>query len=241
MRLFMATLALGAVATFSLITSRADDRNAQPGQKAQPAGQPGQPGQANNAPQFQVEQFIKDHDTNKDGKLSKDELPQQMQAGFADIDTNKDGFITADELRRHADGLAHRRPEVVEVLYWVIDVPEQHALSAQELQGAYDALRKIDKNGDGKISEQELQQCRAERMKERADHMFEMMDRNKDGKISKDEARGLWARDFDKLDANKDGSLDRTEVEKALTPAAPTAANGTGRPGAPDNGGKPNK
>jgi Ca2+-binding EF-hand superfamily protein len=235
MRLFMATLALGAVATLSLVTGRADDKNNQTGQGAQRAGQ------ANHAPRFDADQFIKDHDTNKDGKLSKEELPQQMQAGFSDIDKNKDGFVTADELRHHADGLAHRRPEVVEVLYWVIDVPEQHAVSAQEVQTAYDALRKIDKNNDGKISDQELQQARAERMKERADHIFTMMDKNKDGKISKDEARGLWGQDFDKLDANKDGSLDRTEVEKALTPTAPEHTGTTpGQPSA-SNGGKPNK
>jgi Ca2+-binding EF-hand superfamily protein len=234
----MATLALGAVAAFSLVAARADDKNNQTGQGAQRAGQPGQ---ANHAPRFDADQFIKDHDANKDGKLSKEELPQQMQAGFSDIDSNKDGFVTPDELRQHADGLAHRRPDVVEVLYWVIDVPEQHALSAQEVQSAYDALRKIDKNNDGKISEQELQQCRAERMKERADHIFTMMDRNKDGKISKDEVRGLWAQDFDKLDANKDGSLDRTEVEKALTPTAPDhTSTKPGQPGASD-GGKPNK
>jgi Ca2+-binding EF-hand superfamily protein len=235
----MATLALGIVATASPVAARADDKNAPPGQKA---AQPGQPGQANHGPRFYADHFIKDHDTNKDGKLSKEELPQQMQAGFAELDANKDGFVTKDELEKHAARLAHQRPEAVEVIYWVIDVPEQQPLNSQEIQRAYDALRKIDKNNDGKISDDELKQARADRLKVRADSIFKMMDKNNDGKISKDEARGLWSQDFDKLDANKDGSLDRSEVEKVLTPANHGGHTGTGAPGAANNkAGQPNK
>ncbi len=37
-------------------------------------------------------------DKNKDGKLSKDEVPDQMLANFTRVDTNKDGSIDAAEL-----------------------------------------------------------------------------------------------------------------------------------------------
>lgn len=39
-------------------------------------------------------------DKNSDGKLSKEELPEAMRAGFPRMDTNKDGFITAEELSK---------------------------------------------------------------------------------------------------------------------------------------------
>ena len=41
-------------------------------------------------------------DANKDGKVSKDELPARMQSLFDDGDTNKDGFLDMEELKRLA-------------------------------------------------------------------------------------------------------------------------------------------
>ena len=38
-------------------------------------------------------------DTNKDGKLSKDEIPERMQGIFARADADKDGVLSGDELR----------------------------------------------------------------------------------------------------------------------------------------------
>lgn len=50
---------------------------------------------------------IFDHaDANKDGKLSKDELPDRMRANFERVDTDKDGFISREE---HLAVLARRQ------------------------------------------------------------------------------------------------------------------------------------
>ncbi len=38
-------------------------------------------------------------DANKDGKLTKDELPEGLRPRFEAIDTNKDGAITPEEER----------------------------------------------------------------------------------------------------------------------------------------------
>ena len=43
-------------------------------------------------------------DRNKDGKLSKQEVPQQMSRMFDRMDRNKDGFVTQDELRPQMGG-----------------------------------------------------------------------------------------------------------------------------------------
>jgi Ca2+-binding EF-hand superfamily protein len=111
--------------------------------------------------------------------------------------------------------MAKMRPELIEVVFYTVDFPEEPATS-QELQTAYDELRKIDKNNDGKLDDGEVKQYREQRRKERVDGIFSALDKNGDGKISKDEVRGLWADNFADLDKNKDGFLDRQEVEAAL-------------------------
>src|SRR5439155_20703498 len=45
-------------------------------------------------------------DKNKDGKITKDELPERMQDLIAKGDTNKDGALDRDELRQLAADLA---------------------------------------------------------------------------------------------------------------------------------------
>jgi Ca2+-binding EF-hand superfamily protein len=52
-------------------------------------------------PLFDLDAFIKEHDTNKDGYLSKDELPEVFRHNFDKLDTNKDGKISREEARGH--------------------------------------------------------------------------------------------------------------------------------------------
>jgi len=230
------TKALGFAALFCTAVGLAGAQ--QPATGARP-GNPGVDKNAGgkNAPRFDAARFVKDHDKNGDGKLSKDELPQQAQQEFTQIDTNKDGALTAEELQQHADRMARQRPQLVEILWYAVDIPEEPA-TTHELQTAYDQLRKLDKNGDGKIDENEVKQFREERKKQRMEHIFQALDKNKDGKISKDEARGLWADNFDQLDKNKDGVLDQQEVDAAFSQQA---AGQPGQPGRPGQPGQPQK
>ncbi len=57
---------------------------------------PGQPPTA--------EEWIKQHDKNADGKVSKEELPERMQPMFERLDADKDGFITKDEFEKAMEG-----------------------------------------------------------------------------------------------------------------------------------------
>ena len=47
-----------------------------------------------------TEELIKMMDSNKDGKLSKDEAKGPLEKDFAKIDTNKDGFLSQAELEK---------------------------------------------------------------------------------------------------------------------------------------------
>lgn len=64
-----------------------------------------------------VEERFKELDTNKDGKLSKEEfmkdVPEARKAArekrFEEMDTNKDGFVTLDEMKAAFEKMKERR------------------------------------------------------------------------------------------------------------------------------------
>jgi len=160
---------------------------------------------------FDAKAFLEEHDTNKDGFLSKDELPGWLRYNFERLDTNKDGKISVQELEKGAAHVQQRRrpSDVVSVLVEMSDCDE---CCAEELQRLYETLRKLDANRDGKIDADEIKVGRAMVIKERVDTLFKELDRDKDGKISKAEARGQIKAHFDQLDTNKDGFIDRAEL-----------------------------
>lgn len=49
-------------------------------------------------------------DRNKDGRLARDEVPQQARAGFEQRDADNDGFITREELAAFRQRTANRKP-----------------------------------------------------------------------------------------------------------------------------------
>ena len=75
-------------------------------------------------------------------------------------------------------------------------------------------LQNVDKNGDGALSQDEINAA--------VDGRFAEFDANKDGKLSLEEFQALWAdltrpiavRAFQFLDPNGDAALDRAEVDK---------------------------
>ena len=56
------------------------------------------------------EEFFGRFDTNKDGKISKEEAPERMRENFDRIDANKDGVIEQEELREAFRSMRGRRP-----------------------------------------------------------------------------------------------------------------------------------
>ncbi len=44
-----------------------------------------------------AQRFIRQHDTDKDGKLSRAEMPERLRGAFDRVDANRDGFIDLDE------------------------------------------------------------------------------------------------------------------------------------------------
>src|SRR5512145_3308994 len=145
-------------------------------------------------------------DTNKDGKISKDE----MTAQFDRLDTNKDGALSQEELAAARAQYAGRQHHAR------FDANGDGLISRDEAKGApglttnFDA---IDTSKDGSLSADEMRAFHATRHAQGPG----VHDANKDGLISRDEAKNAprLSADFDALDANKDGQLSREELRSA--------------------------
>lgn len=108
-------------------------------------------------------------DKDGDGKLTKSEVPERMQGLFARADGNKDGVLTEDELRKSASTprpqMAGRRGEGegggprgrrMDPVTAALDVDQDGVITSDEWNAAAESLAKLDKNGDGQLTEDEL-------------------------------------------------------------------------------------
>lgn len=56
-----------------------------------------------------MDEMFKQYDKDGDGKLSKEELPERIQARFDDLDKDKDGFVSKEELAGARGGMRPNR------------------------------------------------------------------------------------------------------------------------------------
>jgi Ca2+-binding EF-hand superfamily protein len=119
----------------------------------------------------ELQQTLMSFDKNKDGKLSKDELPERMRGIFDRGDTNHDGFLTADEIAKVASAQAMpqggggregrgegRGPggPRADMVFAALDTDHDGVISADEIKNAAASLKTLDKNGDGQLTEDEV-------------------------------------------------------------------------------------
>jgi Ca2+-binding EF-hand superfamily protein len=211
--------------------------------RAQPPAQPQQPrppaAPTQGQGQFDVRSFIAQFDRNRDGFLDINEVPQEMRAVFAQIDSNRDGKLSAEELQQFfaRNPPQPPAPPLAEVVIDTALDAGRDANDLADLQRAYELMRLIDTNNDGRITADEARAARPRLIERRADAIIRGYDTDKDGRISRQEAKGQLAQDFDRLDSNRDGFVDKAELTRALTAqlAAPAAAPAaTGQPPRPN-------
>ena len=129
-----------------------------------------------------------------------------------------------------------------------LDTDRDGTLSAAELSAATANLKKLDKNNDGKVDQEELRPDFVGGMIAR---MMER-DENKDKKLSKEEAGERMEESFADADKNKDGGLDEAELRAYFSERFRGGFGGRGgeggrrpggdgdrRPGRPGEGDRP--
>ncbi len=147
-------------------------------------------------PELAFVQLLKVADTNKDGKITKEEFAARQDALFAEIDKDKDGSITPKEMREYRQAkmeafrAAHPRPEAADAKAGEGKGPEGKRAEREHggrqgwgkhggKGGAFAMMRMADTDENGQVSKAEFTAA--------GEKMFERLDRNKDGVISIDD------------------------------------------------------
>jgi Ca2+-binding EF-hand superfamily protein len=195
----------------------------------------------------QAQGLISRLDADQNGYLEQDETERAETDGisgsFDNWDLDGDGKVFAAEL---ADYLARQAPLVAsrvraavddqdDPLFWILDAGGDGRLSPRELQRAAERFVQFDRNGDGRLTSDEMPAV-VRASFERGDRTtmnqpaiqrnaprpaapagprwFAAMDRNGDGDLSAGEFLGT-AEQFKHLDSNADGFLDPAEADAA--------------------------
>ena len=149
-------------------------------------------------------------------------------------------------LAQEGPGGFGRGPGGVSSLVRALDADTDGAISTKEIKAAPGALRKLDKNGDGNLTEDEVRPEFGGREGRRPegrgeapgaggaspDELLQTLlafDKNKDGKLQKDEVPERMPGLFTRGDANKDGILTTAEIRGLATTQATSAPDRGGR------------
>ncbi len=310
MKIRSITLSAMLAAAFALLALPA---NAQP-----PGGGEGRGGDS----QGVVERMM-NFDEDKDGKLSKKEVPERLQSMFARADKDEDGVLTKDEIRKDFEGReggprgeggppgggeggrgrggeggrgegggrggeggrgegggrggeggrgmgrpggegGPGGPPVLRVMT-ALDANGDGEISADEINNATAALKKLDRNKDGRLDLEELGPAFGGPGQGRPGEgggrggfggpprggppgggdpaamvqgMLDRMDKNKDGKLSGDEIEGRMRENLERIDTNGDKSVDKAELTEMAKRFQGGGGQGGGRGGRGGGGGE---
>ena len=173
--------------------------------------------------------FFERLDANADGKLTKEELPEQMAEKIMEGDADGDGVVTKEEFEAAREKMRGRRGERhgqggadLGAFFDRFDANEDGKLTKDELpERAADRIMKADADGDGAVTKEELEAAREKMGGGRGEGgpdvgaFFDRFDANEDGKLTKDELPEQLAERIMKADADGDGAVTKEELEAA--------------------------
>ena len=181
------------------------------GRRRPPFGRPG----------FRGPAFFRMLDTDKDGKITKEELSKAAEK-FDELDADKDGSLDPRELFGPPPGEGG---------------PRRRVASAKARPGK--------KNGrpEGRRKKGRPQVASAEGRRGRGgpERAFKRFDKNGDGKISNDEAPPRLKKRFSQVDRNNDGFIDVDEMKQRIRKLSERRGKRNGRPEGRRKKGRPQR
>ena len=135
------------------------------------------------------------------------------------------------------EGKGHRPPPPPPPILVIFDADRDGVISEDEIDDAADALAKLDKNGDGEITREELRPPSPPPPGHRPPPLIAALDTDKDGMLSAEELKAAPEALLE-LDKNGDGELSPRELFPH-GPPPPPPPHEDGPDGEPDDTGKP--
>jgi len=103
-------------------------------------------------------------------------------------------------------------PEILDLAFSALDADKNGKISKEEFEANRPQRLKVaDANNDGTVTRKEYDNFVVKQAKERAERMFSRLDTNDDGKLDDADAKTVADARFDRVDANHDGSITRDE------------------------------
>jgi Ca2+-binding EF-hand superfamily protein len=164
-------------------------------------------------------------DTNRNGFLERAEIEAVINSEFNQYDTNRDNKVTEAEVRLIVQRLlqrqqAERQQAEAERRKGLVGLNELIEMQMRDAD-------KLDKNNDGKVSQQEYLALAGPADGPQAEGLlpldvrkqltllkFQAIDTNKDGFIDRPELTAYAVKEFLDTDLNKDRFLDQEEIKK---------------------------
>ncbi|MBX5028446.1 EF-hand domain-containing protein [Rhizobium lentis] len=192
-------LILAALSSAFVFGAAAGTGFAAPGDGPRPHPGMGRPGPAAFREVTYI-RMLKQFDTNKDGKVSKEEATAGLDKVFATIDTNNDGSLTPGEIRQYREAQMKAMK----------DERKQEAGENEDANAAPDMLDNDDQRRtprEGNEGRDGHHWMRHGGNFMRASMMIRRVDTDEDGQISKQEAVSAFDKLFTRMDRNKDGVI----------------------------------
>ena len=172
------------------------------------------------------ERLLAMFDTNKDGKVTKDEFLAGVRKRFAEMDLNNDGRITDDDLppmlrgRNIIAGGQNTGPSAGPMgrgnptlrMLQEADANKDGVVTLDEaLAAAEKRFTTLDRNKDGVIDKADFDAARKEMVDYRVKRFIHHYGADKDGKVSREQFMAKAAERFAEMDRNNDGAISRDE------------------------------